>query len=86
MSKIKPDTETAEAIYRKIVAYQGFPKTKYTFYGLNCIILEAHILKQGETALIELPCKDGALAIDRLQPESKKPMDAKSFLNGYAKN
>ena len=86
MSKIKPDTETAEAIYRKIVAFQGFPKTKYTFYGLNCIILEAHILKQGETALIELPCKDGALSIDRLQPESKKPMDAKSFLNGYAKN
>ncbi len=86
MSKINPLAETAEAIYRKIVAFQGFPKTKYTFYGLNCIILEAHILKQGETALIELPCKDGALSIDRLQPESKKPMDAKSFLNGYAKN
>ena len=86
MSKIKPSTETAEAIYRKIVALQGFPKVKYTFYGLNCIILEAHILKQDETALIPLECKDGVLSIDRLQPESKKPMDAKSFLNGYAKN
>ena len=86
MSKIRPSDESAEAIFRKIVAFQGFPKAKYTFYGLNCIILEAHILKSGETALIPLECKDGSLSIDRLQPESKKPMDAKSFLNGYAKN
>lgn len=85
MSTIDPSTENATEIYRKIVAFQGFPKVKYTFCGLNCIILEAHILKQGETALISLECRDGVLGIDRLQPESKKPMDAKSFLNGYKK-
>ena len=84
MSLLAPDTDTAEETLRKIIAFQGYPKPKYTFYGVNCIILEAHILEQGETALLPLPCADGQiLAIDRLQPEGKKPMDAKSFLNGY---
>ena len=68
------------------MAYQGFPKPKYSFFGLKCIILEAHICEPGETALLTIPCADGALvAVDRLQPEGRKAMDAKAFLNGYAK-
>lgn len=74
-----------EVAYRKIVAFQGFPKVKYTFFGLPCIILEAHILKPGETALLSIPCSDGELAIEKLQPEGRKAMDAKSFINGYKK-
>ncbi len=86
MSVLHPETESAEKIYRKIVAFQGFPKAKYAFYGKNCAILEAHICKSGETAVLPLPCADGQIiAVDRLQPDGKKPMDAKSFLNGYAK-
>ncbi len=76
-------TTPTEVAFRKIVAFQGFPKVKYTFFGLPCIILEAHILKPGETALLTIPCLDGALGVDRLQPEGRKAMDAKSFLNGY---
>ncbi len=84
MSLLTPKTNTAEQTFRKIVAFQGYPKPKYTFYGTPCIILEAHILKQGETALLTIPCADGALvAVDRLQPEGRKPMDVKSFINGY---
>ena len=83
---LNPDTDTAELTLRKIVAFQGFPKPKYTFFGKNCIILEAHELKQGETAALPLKCADGQiLSIDRLQPEGRKVMDAKSFLNGYGK-
>ena len=86
MSLLTPETDTAEVTLRKIVAYQGFPKPKYAFYGVPCIILEAHIPKEGETALIPLPCADvQVLSIDRLQPEGRKAMDAKSFLNGYKK-
>lgn len=73
--------------YRKIVAFQGFPKVKYEFFGMPCIILEAHILEPGENtdkALI-IPCLDGALRVEKLQPEGRKAMDAKSFLNGYGK-
>lgn len=86
MGILHPETETAKEILRKIVAYAGFPKAKYAFFGLNCIILEAHECKVGEKAVLPLPCADGAiLAIDRLQPEGRKAMDAKAFLNGYCK-
>ena len=86
MGILTPETDTAEQTFRKIVAYQGFPKPKYEFFGLNCIILEAHVLKQGETAVLTIPCADGCeVAIDRLQPEGRKAMDAKAFLNGYKK-
>ena len=83
---LEPSSETAEQIYRKIIAFQGFPKAKYAFYGKNCAILEAHMIDSSETALLPLPCADGQiLSIDRLQPDGGKPMDAKSFLNGYGK-
>lgn len=83
---LDPASETAEQIYRKIVAFQGFPKAKYAFFGKNCAILEAHMLDSGETALLPLECADGQiLSIDRLQPDGSRPMDAKSFLNGYKK-
>lgn len=86
MGVLHPETESAEKIYREIVAFQGFPKAKYTFFGKNCAILEAHMAKLGETAVLPLPCADGAIiAVDSLQPDGKKPMDAKSFINGYKK-
>ena len=86
MGVLTPETDTADLVLRKIVAFQGFPKPKYTFFGTKCIILEAHVLEKGETAVLTIPCADGALvAVDRLQPEGRKPMDAKAFLNGYKK-
>ncbi len=86
MGLLNPTTDTAEELYRKIVAFQGFPKAKYAFKGKNCTILEAHIPEQGETAPLLLSCAKGTLlSIDKLQPDGKKPMDAKSFLNGYGK-
>ena len=86
MSFLTPETDTAEQTLRKIVAFAGFPKAKYEFYGVRCIVLDAHISEQGETALLTIPCADGAsVAVDRLQPEGRKAMDAKSFVNGYSK-
>ncbi|MBR3386086.1 methionyl-tRNA formyltransferase [Candidatus Saccharibacteria bacterium] len=87
MSKLTPETDTAEQTFRKIVAYQGYPKPKYTFYGVSCIILEAHVAKVGETAVLTIPCADGhSVVVTRVQPEGRKAMDAKAFMNGYAKN
>ncbi len=86
MSLLAPETDTAEKTLRKIVAFSGFPKAKYAFFGVSCIVLEAHIAKVGETAVLSLLCVDGQnLVIDRLQPEGRKAMDAKSFVNGYGK-
>ena len=86
MSLLNPEKDTADQTLRKIVAYQGYPKPKYAFFGVSCIILDAHALKTGEKATLTIPCADRALvAVDRLQPEGRKPMDAKAFLNGYAR-
>ena len=86
MSLLTPETDTAEQTLRKIVAFQGYPKPKYAFFGISCIILDAYALKKGEEAPLTLKCADGQiLAINKLQPEGRKPMDAKSFINGYKK-
>ena len=84
MGFLEPKVDSAEKTLRKIIAFSGFPKAKYEFFGVTCIIHSAHLLEPGETAILELPCADGrALAIDFLQPEGRKVMDAKSFVNGY---
>ena len=86
MCKLTPETDSAEQTLRKIVAYQQYPKPKYALFGINCIILDAHALKMDETAVLEIECADGrSVAVDRLQPEGRKAMDAKAFLNGYSK-
>jgi len=84
MSFLTPESDSASITLRKIIAYQGFPKPKYTLMGHDVIILSAHIetTSPSEQAL-SIKCADGQfIVIDRLQPLSRKPMDAKSFLNG----
>ena len=85
MSFLTPDTDSAETTLRKIIAFQDFPKPKYNFFNQDVIILSAHIEKScpnPKTALA-LKCADNQfVVIDHLQPLSRKPMDAKSFLNG----
>ena len=86
MGVLTPENDSAEKTLRKIIAFAGFPKPKREFFGISCIIHGAHIMAPGETAVLEMPCADGEkLAIDFLQPEGRKIMDAKSFVNGYGK-
>lgn len=89
LSILDPKKFTALELNNQIRAYLGFPKSRYTFFNTDCIILQAHVVDNQTTdnnhALL-IHCKDNSLlAIDQLQPAGKKPMDAKSFLNGYAK-
>lgn len=86
MGVLTPEIDSAEKTLRKIVAFAGFPKAKCEFFGISCIIHGAHLMAPGEIAVLEMPCADGnKLAIDSLQPEGRKIMDAKSFANGYKK-
>lgn len=98
LSKLDPEKYSAKEIFRQIVAYQGFPKPKYTFFGKNCIIIKAHVLRvtdilceaagiNAQSSPLMIKCADrNFVVIDELQPEGKKPMDARSFMNGYGKN
>ncbi|MBR0460861.1 hypothetical protein IJI91_02645 [Candidatus Saccharibacteria bacterium] len=83
---LEPDKHPASVILHQIIAYQGFPKPKYTLEGINCTILEAHLANPTDTPLLSIKCADGAkIAIDLLQPASRRPMDTKSFMNGLRK-
>ena len=85
MSLLAPESKTALELHNQVRAFQGYPKSRYTFFEKDCIILDTHIANSAEHSL-SLQCQDGQfLVIDQLQPAGKKPMDAKSFLNGYAK-
>lgn len=86
LSYLTPEKDTADQTLRKIIAYQGYPKPKYSFCGIECVILQAHQPESDEKVLLPLECKDGILSIDRLQPAGRRPMDATGFINGYAKN
>lgn len=84
-SLLTPDVDSAETTLRKIVAFQGFPKPKYSFFGQDVIILSAHLetTHSDNANTLSIKCADGQYVIvDRLQPLSRKPMDTKSFLNG----
>ena len=84
MSELSPATKSALELHNQVRAFQGYPKSRYQFYNKECIILKTHVATTAETPLA-LQCQDGQfLVIDQLQPNGKKPMDAKSFLNGYA--
>lgn len=90
MSALDPSHETSAEILRKIVALSGWPKSKYEFFGHECIIHAAHLEDTHpdedlpEYEELSLKCADGkVIYIDSLQPAGKKLMDAKSFLNGY---
>ena len=87
--------DSSDAIERKIRAFFPWPGT-FTYYGdkkLN--ILEADIYngeiedsKPGAVLSLEkksgiiIKTSDSAIAVKRLQLQSKKPMDYKSFING----
>ena len=77
---------SATEALNRIRAFQGFPKSKLQIQGFECIILKAHIETEKSSNPLSFHCQDGNfLVIDQLQPASKKPMDAKSFINGYLK-
>lgn len=82
MALLRPEEQTAEEMFDQVRAFLGFPKTRYEFFGKDCIILEASIAN--EPSELSIKGKDGLyLVIDKIQPAGKKAMDAKSFINGY---
>ncbi|MBR5389417.1 methionyl-tRNA formyltransferase [Candidatus Saccharibacteria bacterium] len=84
---LTPEIDSAEITFRKIIAFQDYPKPKYNLFGQDVIILSAHPEKDRpqDPKSLYIECADEQyVVIDRLQPLSRKPMDAKSFLNGLS--
>ncbi len=92
LSPLDPTSKSASELLNQIRAFAGFPKSKYNFFGLDCTIISAHVAAPDEAAAatksspLYLRCDDDSiLIIDQIQPAGRKIMDAKSFINGYAK-
>lgn len=101
MSKLDPLTEDALTMTCKFRAFEGFPKTRLELGGVDCIIIDAHfgepydesqflkpgqIVKDKNSGFLAIGGADGRyFVITEIQPAGKKPMDTKSFINGYLK-
>ena len=90
MAVLKPSEQTAEEMMDQVRAFSGFPKTRFEAFGMDCIIITAHLSNEPEVIKgrsdLSIMGKDGLyLVIDTLQPAGRKVMDAKSFVNGYGR-
>ncbi|MDQ5943625.1 MAG: methionyl-tRNA formyltransferase [Patescibacteria group bacterium] len=82
---------SADKILRQIRAYAGWPKSHLSHQGMDLVVLEATMsnikTKPGELIFADnkliLGCNESSIEIFSIQVSGKKPMDAKSFVNGY---
>ncbi|MDH5682384.1 MAG: methionyl-tRNA formyltransferase, partial [Spirochaetota bacterium] len=87
--------ETYKSIVNKMKAYAKWPLC-YAYQGKKKVIIhkvewlgesqegEPGIIVQANKQGLHVRCGDGVMAILMIQPESKKVMDYKSFLNGHS--
>lgn len=84
--------EPAEVIERRIRAYQPWPKARTHLGSVECIILEADIVRNAQLQPKEMilsndslivGCGAEALSLRLVQPLGKKEMPIQAFLSGY---
>jgi methionyl-tRNA formyltransferase len=90
--------ESAAVVERKVRAYDPWPRTSTTWAGQPLLLLHTRlpagtvvtapaaapgtVLGPSPDGLL-VQAGDGPIAVDRLQPAFKRPMDWRSFLNGH---
>lgn len=86
------DRMSADKIVNMVKAYYGWPSAYFRYRSRIFKVLEAETadLKGSSSTVLDLSkdrlvigCRNGAVSIKKIQPESKKPMDIKAFLAGY---
>jgi methionyl-tRNA formyltransferase len=84
-------TKSAEQIEREIRAYQGWPKSFFSYKNKIFSIIQAkHSSKTVSAGKLEqidkhlyLGCKDSSIEIIKIQPAGKPALSALDFINGY---
>jgi len=90
-AEVRPETETAEEIINKYRAFQPWPGVFFIYKGKRCKLINIEMsdkdAKPGELVEIEkeliLGTKQRSLKVKVLQPEGKKPIDDRDFINGF---
>lgn len=81
----------AETIEREIRAFLDWPKSYATLSNIDCVILQATVVKLSGRAgqlfihdkKLAIYCGLDALTLDYIKPAGKKSMDSQAFLAGY---
>ncbi len=85
-------TKSATELEREIRAFSGWPKSRTTIAGIDCVITKAQIspassspgkITVTDSKTILIGCKTSSLEILELQPAGKNKMPVSAFLNGY---
>ncbi|MCD6109273.1 methionyl-tRNA formyltransferase [bacterium] len=90
---VNPKEEKTNDIYNKLRAFTPWPGIYMIFKNKRLKLLEMNIhngrekinagmLKNSDGKIL-LGTKDGTLEITKLQPEGKRPLSAKEFINGF---
>ncbi len=83
---------SSRRVVNMVRAFYPWPGAYFIHKGKQFKIIKAHeanirgeagkVLKVSKSELV-IGCLDGAISIDEIQPESKKPMSIRAFLAGY---
>lgn len=85
-------SKSAEEIERKIRAFYPFPGTYFMYKDERIKVLKASLPKEKYVEIegivikenpLTIACGQGAIVLERLQREGKKPMDAADFQKGF---
>lgn len=71
LSQLHPERDPADLVLRQIIAYQGYPKPKYQFFGHTCIIRAAHLAASSNPAAT--PSSSASSPANPLAPTSAAP-------------
>lgn len=71
LSQLHPERDPADLVLRQIIAYQGYPKPKYQFFGHTCIIRAAHLAASPNPAAT--PSSSASSPANPLTPTSAAP-------------
>lgn len=87
-------TKSAQELERQIRAFTPWPSSFFLWQGKTIKVLKAHVISRDSTQQpgtlcvekhhLSIICKEGALALEQVQPQGKRPLDIKAFLNGYS--
>ncbi len=92
---VDPAQETAAAIARAILAFEGWPGVHCGFRNQKLKLVQAHpissvfeaqagtLVLHGKSDLVLVCAQGTALALDQLQLPGKNEMPAAAFINGY---
>lgn len=79
MSELHPELHSAQTILRQIIAFQKFPKPKYTFFGQTCIIHAAHIDINNISGQTESTHKTKKISIEKNQKNTDNISESKTL-------